>query len=72
MQMRFDGTLGFAGGMIDEGESPEQCVTREFQEEIGCGEAGRSPVVFAEQVCIIKLFYTVKSCTPTLQCFFFL
>ena len=50
MQMRFDGTLGFPGGVIDEGESPEKCVTREFLEETGCGEVGRSPVVFAEQV----------------------
>ena len=35
MQMRFDGTLGFPGGIIDTGETPEQTVTREFAEEVG-------------------------------------
>lgn len=35
MQMRFDGTLGFSGGMVDEGESYEMCCTRECCEELG-------------------------------------
>lgn len=35
MQMRFDGALGFPGGEVDEGESPEEAVSREFQEEMG-------------------------------------
>ena len=33
--MRFDGTLGFAGGMVDEGETPEDACTRECCEELG-------------------------------------
>ena len=36
MQVRFDGTLGFAGGMVDVGESPEEAVSREVSEEVGC------------------------------------
>lgn len=35
MQMRFDGTLGFPGGVIDQGETPEQAVMRELAEEMG-------------------------------------
>ena len=34
--MRFDGTLGFPGGMIDHGETPEMAVNREMCEELGC------------------------------------
>ena len=36
MQVRFDGTLGFPGGILDPGESPEAAVGREFAEEVGC------------------------------------
>ena len=38
LQVRFDGTLGFPGGLIDggEGELPEEAVSREFAEESGC------------------------------------
>lgn len=35
MQMRFDGTLGFSGGMVDEGETIEGACTRECCEELG-------------------------------------
>lgn len=35
MQLRFDGTLGFPGGIVDSGETPECSVTREFVEEVG-------------------------------------
>lgn len=37
MQVRFDGTLGFPGGIVDEGETPEGAVTRELLEEMGGG-----------------------------------
>ena len=36
MQVRFDGTLGFAGGVLNAGESPEEAVSREVYEEVGC------------------------------------
>lgn len=35
MQMRFDGHIGFPGGLIDEGESPWGAVSRECFEELG-------------------------------------
>ena len=35
MQVRFDGYLGFPGGFIDSGESPEDGLNRELMEEIG-------------------------------------
>ena len=35
MQMRFDGVLGFPGGMMDKGEDPVLALNREMAEEIG-------------------------------------
>ena len=35
MQVRFDGLLGFAGGLVDPGESVEYGLNRELEEEIG-------------------------------------
>lgn len=34
MQVRFDGNMGFAGGLIDPGENPVHAVNRECCEEI--------------------------------------
>ncbi|XP_073975833.1 U8 snoRNA-decapping enzyme-like isoform X2 [Rhodnius prolixus] len=34
MQVRFDGHLGFPGGIIDPGESPEEALLRELTEEL--------------------------------------
>lgn len=33
--MRFDGHIGFPGGLVDEGENPVEAVNRECWEEIG-------------------------------------
>eukprot|EP00731_Ephydatia_muelleri_P021503 Em0014g94a len=46
MQCRFDGTLGFPGGIVDSGETPEASVTREFVEEVGVAVGD---VVFEEK-----------------------
>ena len=34
MQMRFDGVIGFPGGLVDAGETPLNGVNREMKEEI--------------------------------------
>lgn len=34
MQMRFDGLLGFPGGLVDPGENPVDGLNREMHEEI--------------------------------------
>eukprot|EP00731_Ephydatia_muelleri_P021494 Em0014g85a len=50
MQCRFDGTLGFPGGIVDSGETPEASVTREFVEEVGVAVGD---VVFEEKDHIV-------------------
>ena len=35
MQLRFDGKLGFPGGLINENEIPVDGLNRELNEEIG-------------------------------------
>ena len=35
MQLRFDGTIGFTGGIVDTGETPTEACTRECCEELG-------------------------------------
>ena len=35
MQLRFDGTLGFPGGMVDSEETPASSLTRVFEEDAG-------------------------------------
>ncbi|KAL8621360.1 hypothetical protein ACOMHN_053381 [Nucella lapillus] len=35
MQMRYDGVLGFPGGLVDKGEDPVHGLNREMEEEIG-------------------------------------
>ncbi|XP_014281189.1 U8 snoRNA-decapping enzyme [Halyomorpha halys] len=35
MQLRFDGHFGFPGGVVEKGETPEEAVAREMEEEMG-------------------------------------
>ena len=37
MHLRFDGRLGFPGGIIDSGENVEDALNREVEEEMGVG-----------------------------------
>lgn len=37
MQVRFDGTIGFPGGLIDPGEDVVTGLNRELKEELGLG-----------------------------------
>ena len=39
MQLRFDGTLGFPGGVVDGGETPDYACSRECWEELGVSKA---------------------------------
>ena len=42
MQLRFDGTLGFIGGEVDKGETPEEACARECCEELGISSTSLS------------------------------
>ena len=53
MQFRFDGTLGFPGGIVDSGETPESSVTREFVEEVGVADGD---LVFTEKDHVVTHF----------------
>ena len=38
LQLRFDGLLGFPGGLVDPGENVVKGLNRELQEEINLGK----------------------------------
>ena len=38
VQMRYDGMVGFPGGTVDKGESPEMAVNREICKWLGCSK----------------------------------
>jgi len=67
MQMRFDGVLGFPGGLVDEGETPLDGVNREMHEEIGLNlskysfrEADRVASYFNETKRLVLHFYMME------------
>ena len=58
MQMRFDGRFGFPGGYVDGGETLEEAVNREIQEELG---STSSPVDITSDDHVVSHFYDVNS-----------
>merc|ERR550525_2190182 len=54
MHLRFDGTLGFPGGLIDKGENIEEALNREVMEEMG---EGNPPLVASDWM---NSYYSVK------------
>ena len=74
MQVRYDGTLGFPGGIVDKGETPEVAVNREMCEELGCSpeictildaDHVMSQVSYKTQFCLH--FYAKQISIETLQ-----
>ena len=60
MQIRFDGTLGFPGGVVDQGETPEMAVNREMCEELGC--SSDSCVITIADHVISQVSYQTQFC----------
>ena len=60
MQVRFDGTLGFPGGIVDEGETPEVAVNREMCEELGC--SSDSCVILETDHVMSQVSYKTQFC----------
>ncbi|CAL8252788.1 unnamed protein product [Arctogadus glacialis] len=59
MQMRFDGLLGFPGGLVDPGESLEAGLSREVMEETGVA------LVFSEEDHMASCFAPTTSGPPS-------
>lgn len=49
MQLRFDGTMGFPGGLVEVGETPEQAASRELREV--CPSCKHSRLYIAVSCC---------------------
>lgn len=62
MQLRFDGTLGFPGGIVEEWEVPSVGCMRECCEELGVTSSG-------EMRLIIIIVHTLDSLSIVLNGF---
>ena len=67
MQLRYDGKIGFPGGIVEEGERAEEALLRELEEEMGVSEqtlgytfAGRFEPTCAYEVSIPTGFFKGK------------
>lgn len=68
MQVRFDGLLGFPGGLVDEGESVEQGLNRELVEEINLN-LDEVKIIDSDLISIQRP--TVNDEDPNLVCYFY-
>lgn len=68
MQVRFDGLLGFPGGLVDEGESVEQGLNRELEEEINLN-LDEVKITKSDLISIQRP--TVNDEDPNLVCYFY-
>ena len=54
LQLRFDGLLGFPGGLVDPGENVVKGLNRELQEEINLGKV-------SEEISPLKIHKLLRS-----------
>ena len=54
LQLRFDGLLGFPGGLVDPGENVVKGLNRELQEEINLGKV-------TEEISTFKIYKILRS-----------
>jgi 8-oxo-dGTP pyrophosphatase MutT (NUDIX family) len=65
MQLRYDGRLGFFGGMVEDGEDIVTALEREVVEEMGTSSLqGRFKPVSVYEVTIPNGFFKVRKSEP--------
>ena len=68
VKVRFDGLLGFPGGLVDDGESVEQGLNRELEEEINLN-LDEVKITESDLICIQRP--TINDEDPNLVCYFY-
>ena len=68
IKVRFDGLLGFPGGLVDDGESVEQGLNRELEEEINLN-LDEVKITESDLICIQRP--TINDEDPNLVCYFY-
>ena len=68
VKVRFDGLLGFPGGLVDDGESVEQGLNRELEEEINLN-LDEVKITESDLICIQRP--TINDEDPNVICYFY-